>query len=202
VPRSGDHARERLREAALDLYAQQGYENTTTAQIAARAGVTERTYFRHFADKREVLFDGETELRDVLCGAVAAAAADLPPLPVLESAFLAAVPLFVAGRPVAERRRAVIAVTPALQERALAKTSALAAALADALTARGVTAPTAALAAQLALAAFGWAVGAWAGTSAEELARAIIKSGQEVRVLTAGHSAPPTRVRSRPAAQP
>lgn len=189
MPRSGDHARERLREAALALYAEQGYDTTTTAQIAARAGVTERTYFRHFTDKREVLFDGEAELRDVLCEAVAAAAADLPPLPVLQSAFLAAVPLFVAGRPIAERRQAVIAVTPALQERALAKTAALAAALADALTARGVTAPTAALAAQVALAAFGWAAGAWAGTSAEELATLIVNAGHEVRVLTAGRAA-------------
>jgi len=185
MPRSGDQARARLREAALELYDQQGYDDTTTAQIAARAGVTERTYFRHFADKREVLFDGEAELHEVLVGAIEVAPADLPPLQVLERAFIAAVPLFVAGRPVAERRQAVIAVTPALQERALAKTAALAAAMADALIARGVAAPTAALAAQVALAAFGRAVGAWSDSSAQELTDLIVAASQEVRTLTA-----------------
>src|SRR5690349_25179007 len=93
MPRSGAEARARLREAALDLYGEQGYEATTTVQIAARAGVTERTYFRHFADKREVLFDGETELRDTMCGAVAAAPDDLSPLALVLRAYVAAVPL-------------------------------------------------------------------------------------------------------------
>ena len=73
MPRDGAAARARLCAAALELYRQHGYEATTTAQIAARAGVTERTYFRHFADKREVLFDGEEHLRSVLATAVAAA---------------------------------------------------------------------------------------------------------------------------------
>lgn len=64
------NARGRLAEAALELYSERGFEQTTVAEIAKRAGLTERTYFRHYADKREVLFGG-TELRDLLVGAVA-----------------------------------------------------------------------------------------------------------------------------------
>ena len=81
MPRDGAQARARLREAALELYRERGYDETTAAQIAARAGVTERTYFRHFADKREVLFDGEAELRAILVDAIATAPAGLAPAP-------------------------------------------------------------------------------------------------------------------------
>jgi AcrR family transcriptional regulator len=130
--------RARLCEAALELYREHGYDGTAAAQIAARAGVTGRTYFRHFADKREVLFDGEAELAAILAAAVAAAPAGLAPLPVLVRAFAAAVPLPVLNRPVAEQRAQVIAVTPALQERAYAKTAALTDALANALADRGI----------------------------------------------------------------
>ena len=133
MPRDGTKARARLRQAALELYRERGYDETTTAQIAARAGVTERTYFRHFPDKREVLFDGEAELRTIVLEAVAAAPAGLAPLPVLLRGLTAAVPLLIANRSVAAQRAEVIAVTPALQERAYAKTAALADALAQAL---------------------------------------------------------------------
>ena len=151
----------RLREAALDLYLDRGYDETTTAQIAERAGVTERTYFRHFADKREVLFDGERELHDVMVGAIADAPLDARPLALVSAAYTAAVPLFVAGRPIALRRAAVIAVTPALKERAQAKSAALADALVAALVQRGVPDATARLAAQLGSAAFERASSEW-----------------------------------------
>src|ERR1700679_2432751 len=88
----------RLQRAALELYAERGFDRTTTADIAALAGVTERTYFRHFPDKREVLFDGEAELLSALAGAVLAAPADLPPLPALLAAFLSVVPTFERDR--------------------------------------------------------------------------------------------------------
>jgi AcrR family transcriptional regulator len=83
MPRSGEEARRRLQQAALELYLERGYDATTTAQIAERAGVTERTFFRHFADKREVFFDGEAVLRSALITAIAKAPEDLGPLPVL-----------------------------------------------------------------------------------------------------------------------
>jgi AcrR family transcriptional regulator len=70
MPRNGEKVRRRLQQAALELFGERGYEETTAANIAAKAGVTERTFFRHFADKRDVLFGGETELGDVLATAV------------------------------------------------------------------------------------------------------------------------------------
>jgi AcrR family transcriptional regulator len=113
------------------------------------AGFTERTFFRHFADKREVFFGGEAQLRDLLTGAVAAVPAGTRPLPTLRAAFHQAVPLIERNLPVTERRMPVIVATPALRERALAKSEALVAALTDALRARGVAEPLAVLCAQV-----------------------------------------------------
>jgi AcrR family transcriptional regulator len=183
MPRSGAEARARLREAALDLYGEQGYEATTTAQIAARAGVTERTYFRHFADKREVLFDGEAELRDVLVGAIASAPDELPPLSLVLGAYTAAVPLFVAGRPVAERRAQIIVTSAALQERAHAKSAGLTEAMIGALEQRGLPEPTARLAARAGAAIFERGIRAWGGESATELASLVSLAAEEWRAL-------------------
>jgi AcrR family transcriptional regulator len=183
MPRSGAQARERLREAALALYGADGYDATTTAQIAERAGVTERTFFRHFADKREVLFEGEQELRAVMVDAVAAAPPDTPPLAAVQHALVAAVPLFVRGRSVAERRAPIIAATPALQERAHAKSAALVSALTAALAARGIPQPSAMLTAQVGMAAFSRAMQSWDGRSAVQLERLIGAAMDEVRAL-------------------
>lgn len=183
MPRSGAQARARLREAALDLYAERGYEATTTAEIAARAGVTERTYFRHFADKREVLFDGEVELREVMIAAIAAAPDATAPLSLVLGAYTAATPLFVAGRPIAERRARIIATSPALQERAHTKSAALTEALVAALERREVAEPTARLAARAGAAVFERASRAWTGTSAEDLAALIAQAAHELRTL-------------------
>jgi AcrR family transcriptional regulator len=183
MPRDGAAARARLREAALELYAERGYDATTTAQIAERAGVTERTYFRHFADKREVLFDGETELHDVMVGAIAAAPDATSPLGLVIAAYVAAVPLFVKGRPVAVRRAEVIAVTPALQERAHAKTAALGEAIVAALQERGIPEPTARLATQVGAAAFQRAGAEWYPHPRRDLAALIATAADEVRAL-------------------
>lgn len=183
MPRSGDEARRRLREAALELYRLQGYDATTTAQIAARAGVTERTYFRHFADKREVLFGGESELWDTMTGAIAGAPPQTSPLDLVMGAHLAAVPLFVAGRPVALRRAELIDATPALQERAHAKTAALAEAVVESLTARRIPEPTARLAAQVGAAAFQRAAAQWYADPSLDLATLIREAVDEVRRL-------------------
>lgn len=183
MPRSGEEARRRLREAALELYAERGYDATTTAEIAARAGVTERTFFRHFADKREVLFGGETELRDVMVDAIADAPAGTVPLDLVTSAYLAAIPLFVEGRPVAVRRARLIADAPALQERAHAKSAALADAVVTALVARGVPEPTARLAAQVGAAAFQRAGAEWYADPSRDLATLVHGAVDEVRGL-------------------
>lgn len=186
MPRSGAQARARLREAALDLYAERGYDATTTAQIAARAGVTERTYFRHFADKREVLFDGESELREVMIAAIASVSAQdaLSPLSLILRAYTAAIPLFVAGRPIAERRARIILTSPALQERAHTKSATLTEALVAALEQRGIPEPTARLAARAGAAIFERASRAWTGTSAEDLAALITQASDELHALT------------------
>ena len=183
MPRDGSKARARLREAALELYLERGYDLTTTAHIAARAGVTERTYFRHFADKREVLFDGESQLTDILVSAVASAPPGLAPFRVLVQALTAAVPLLIANRPIAEQRGRVIAVTPALQERAYSKIAALTDSLTLALTQRGTAPPTARLAAQVAMAAFDRASRHWADNPTTNLSAAIAGAANEIREL-------------------
>src|SRR5215472_3630839 len=73
-------ARGRLERAALELYGERGFEQTTVAEIAGRAGLTERTFFRHFADKREVLFAGSAALRDLIVNAVTSAPASATPI--------------------------------------------------------------------------------------------------------------------------
>ncbi|WP_285632439.1 TetR/AcrR family transcriptional regulator [Actinoallomurus iriomotensis] len=169
MPRNRDAVRLRLQEAALDLYLERGYDKTTTGDIAAHAGVTERTFFRHFADKREVFFDGETELRDLLTDAVTAVPVGTRPLPTLRAAFHQVVPLIERNLPVTERRAPVIAATPALQERALAKSAALVATLTDALRARGVAEPLAALCAQVGMDTYSTAIRRWRADRTDDL---------------------------------
>ena len=169
MPRNGDEVRQRLQEAALELYLERGYDKTTAGDIAARAGFTERTFFRHFADKREVFFGGETQLRDLLTAAVAAVPAGTRPLPALRAAFHQAVPLIERNLPVTERRAPVIFATPALRERALAKKAALVAALTDALRARGVAEPLAALCAQVGMDTYTTAIRRWGADRTDDL---------------------------------
>jgi len=183
VPRSGEQARFRLRAAALELYGERGYETTTTAQIAELAGVSERTFFRHFPDKREVLFDGETELITIMTSAIEAAPADLTPLLLVMTAYAAAVPLLVANRTVAEQRAQVIATTPALQERAHAKGAALLEAVTTAVVERGVPQPTARLAAQVGAAVFDRATHAWNDQPGRDLHDLLTAATAEARQL-------------------
>src|SRR6185437_8779814 len=151
MPRSGEDARIRLRQAALELFSERGYDATTAAEIAARAGVTERTFFRHFPDKREALCDGEL-----------AAPAHATPMEALFHAFRSVEPMISANRAFAEPREAVIAQTPALQERVLTKTAGLIATLSAALRRRGVDEAVAGLAAQVGMAALSYAARTWA----------------------------------------
>ena len=161
MPRSGAPARRRLQDAALALYREQGYADTTTAQIAAAAGVTERTFFRHFIDKREVFFDGEPQLRALWLEALADLPTDVPPIPALLAAAQRTVPLLEANRAVVQARRPVIDATPALRERETAKAAHLVEALAETLVARGVAPPRAHLAAQVGFATIARATSGW-----------------------------------------
>ena len=183
MAKNEDDVRARLRDAALKLFARHGYDRTTAAEIATLAGVTERTFFRHFPDKREVLFDGEAMVQAVLTGAVAAAPADLGPLATLFRAFRSFQPTIEARRPYAKLRHEVIAVTPALHERELAKTDALAEGLAAALRARGVADLPAALAARIGMAAFVKATVAWLDDPETDLGERIDCAHREVKAL-------------------
>jgi AcrR family transcriptional regulator len=180
--------RERLQEAALELYVSRGFDNTTAADIAQAVGLTERTFFRHFADKREVLFDGQDVLEQAFLDGVAAAAPDASPLGMVESALSAAGEFFPPERRDHSRRRqTVIAGNPALRERELLKLAGLATVVADALRARGVSEATAMLAAQSGLNVFGVAFVAWIAEGEErsfpEIEREVLG---ELVAMTAG----------------
>jgi AcrR family transcriptional regulator len=128
------NGRRRLREAALDLYGERGYDRTTAAEIAERAGLTERTFFRHFGDKREVLFEGEAALQDLLVQTVAGLPESVPPREAIAAGLQAMAVSLQPRRDDLRRREAIIAAHPELRERELIKLAALSAALADALT--------------------------------------------------------------------
>lgn len=150
----------RLEKAALELYDEQGYEATTVAQIAARAGVTERTFYRHFTDKREVLFK-TNPLAGVFREAVASAEDASRPFDLVVHALTEGAPFLQERGELARRRHAVISATPELQEREQAKLSALARELADALIERGVAPDTAAVAGGMGIAVFRVAYERW-----------------------------------------
>jgi AcrR family transcriptional regulator len=176
-------ARVRLQQAALELFRERGYDRTTAAEIAARAGVTERTFFRHFPDKREVLFDGEATLRAALTASIAGAPDGLGPLDMLFRAFRSAESLLEDNRPFAKPRHEVISITPALHEREMAKTAALADALAAALKARGVEDLRAELAARTGMAAFVHATVSWLDNPQPSLGERLDLASRELKTL-------------------
>ena len=155
-------ARERLQAAALELFATRGFEQTTAAEIAQSVGLTERTFFRHFSDKREVLFYGQEQFLQAFVDGVDAAPPGASPLEVVASALHAAGSFFPDDRrPYSRMRQAVIDQNPALQEREGHKLAGLAATVAGALRARGVAEPAATLAAESGATVFGIAFAQW-----------------------------------------
>src|ERR1700688_723738 len=158
-------AQGRLQQAALALYGERGFEQTTVAEIAKRAGLTERTFFRYFADKREVLFWGAGALQEFIVGTVASAPDSAAPIDAVAAALEAAGALFEERREGARQRQAVIAANAELQERELIKLASLASAVAAALRQRGVTDPAASLAAEAGIAVFRIAFDRWTSES-------------------------------------
>src|SRR5262249_8029357 len=140
-------ARGRMMLAAMDLYSERGYDQTTVAEIAKRAGLTERTFFRHFADKREVLFSGSAQLQEAIVGGLPGAPESAPPIEAVAVGIEAAGG-FLRERDYSRRRQAIIAANPVLQERELIKMASLASAIAGALRKRGVSDPAASLTAE------------------------------------------------------
>ena len=148
-------ARERMVLAAVDLFTEQGYDATTVAQIAERAGVTKSTFFRHFPDKRELLVAGQEALSQLLTEGIAEAPQTASPLEAvaagLERASSAMGPM---NRELGPRLKAAIAASAELQDRDALKSVGLAAAMTSALLARGVPDPIARLAAEIGVLAF------------------------------------------------
>jgi AcrR family transcriptional regulator len=179
------NARGRLQLAALELYSERGYDQVTVAEIARHAGLTERTYFRYFADKREVLFYGGGILQDRIVQAIADAAVGLPPLDTVGTALESAAEV-IPGREFAVRRQAVIKANPELLERELIKLATLASAIAGALRERGVPDHAASLAAEAGVAVFKVAFERWvSGVASQSLALVIRQSMAELKTVTA-----------------
>jgi AcrR family transcriptional regulator len=180
-------ARGRLGQAAMELYLERGFDQATVAEIAERAGLTERTFFRHFADKREVLFSGAGELQDRLVGAVAGAPEAASPIDVIASALDVAGTMLQKNREFAQRRQRVITANPELQERELIKLANLASSMAEALRQRGVDDQSARLAAEAGVAVFKIAFERWINESAPgDLPLVMRESLKELKAVTEG----------------
>jgi AcrR family transcriptional regulator len=189
VARWEPNTRERLVRAALDLFTEQGYDATTVSEIAERAGgLSKMSFFRHFPDKREVLFAaGQEAHSQILADAIAAAPEGATPLQAVAAAVDALAATFTDDRrEFAARLLAIVAAHPELRERAASKHLGLVAAVTGALEKRGVPELTASLAAELGIRAFdrafaGWADPAGSRTLTELTGRAL----GELRAATA-----------------
>jgi AcrR family transcriptional regulator len=191
-------ARERLVVAAVDLFTEQGYDATTVAQIAERAGVTKSTFFRHFPDKRELLVAGQETLSRLLAEGIAEAPGGASPLEAVAAGLeRASTVMSPVTRELAPRLKAAVAASAELRERDALKSVGLAAAMTAALVARGVPDPTAALASELGVLAFKRGYAEWSeGTrdARDELAGYTLAALDELRAASAtltGPAVPP-----------
>jgi AcrR family transcriptional regulator len=177
----------RLMQAAITLFDRQGYDETTVAEIAEHAGLTKRTFFRHFADKREVLFQGAEELEQLWVGGVSAAPSDASALAAVVAGLKPVIAILAERHEFARIRGRIIATNPELQERELIKLQALAAAITAALQERGVAHHTAVLAAQMGVTVFHIAFARWVDQDdPAAFPRLTEESLGELRSVTAG----------------
>jgi AcrR family transcriptional regulator len=177
----------RLADAALDLYVAQGYEQTTVAQIAEQTGLTARTFFRHFADKREVLFAGSGRLVQEMADALASAPDGTAPLAAVGAALDAAAGMLGDNLAYSRRRSSVIAANAELRERELIKMATLADALTEGLVGRGLAEPDARLAAEAGAAVFRIGFERWvAGPDDGDLGALLRQSLEQLRGLASG----------------
>ncbi|GGP66656.1 TetR/AcrR family transcriptional regulator [Saccharothrix coeruleofusca] len=176
----------RLRQAAMELFVERGYEQTTVAEIAQRAGLTARTFFRHFADKREVLFASSAVLLDRLAEAVEDAPASASTMTAVLAALDAAAAVLGGQHETARQRYSIISANAELRERELIKLASLSAAIADGLRRRGVADPEASLAAEAGIAVLRVAFEHWlSGPADQDLARIVRQSFDQLKTLTA-----------------
>ena len=179
-------ARGRLEQAAFELFRERGFDQTTVTDIAARAGVDKRTFYRLFGDKREALFSGGKDLQDLLVRKVAEAPAEADPLGAILAALdHAAGEVFSDRLEMARGRQQIILSSPDLTERELRKMGSLALALADALRARAVTETAAVLAAESGVTVFRVAFSRWVADGNDvPLDKLISATAEELRAVT------------------
>ncbi len=182
-------ARQRLVLAAVDLFGEQGYDDTTVAQIAERAGVTRSTFFRHFGDKRELLSAGQAVLSDLMSEGVESAPPGSSPLTAVAAGLeRAAGAMGPVNHDLGPRLTAIVATSTELQERSLLKEAGLAASMSAALARRGVQEAPARLAAEMGVLAFSRGFAAWSQgerTGSDDLARAVAAALAELRAAAA-----------------
>ncbi len=179
-------ARGRLAQAALELYLERGFDQATVAEIAERAGLTERTFFRHFGDKREVLFGGQEALHELVSNTIATQPDSAAPMAAMGAALATFAELLGQRRDFARQRQIVIDANASLQERELIKLTSLAATAARALRDRGVTEPAASLAAEAGIAAFRVAFTRWIQDDDRELTEFVSEALAVLETVTAG----------------
>ncbi len=179
------NAHDRLQQAALDLYGERGFEQTTVAEIAQRAGLTERTFFRYFADKPEVLFSGAGALQEFVVARVAEAPDSAAPMDAVAWALEATAGFFQERHESSTQRQAVIEANAELRERELIKLATLASAIAEQLRRRGVSDPAASLTAEAGIAVFKTAFERWIKEPDErDFAKLIRESLDELKAVT------------------
>ena len=180
-------ARGRLERAAMELFVERGFEQTTVTEIARQAGLTQRTFFRHFADKREVLFAGGGALQEFMVSTVASAPDSAAPIEAVAAALEAAAEALQERREYSRQRMAVIAANPELQERELIKLARLAAAIAEALRGRGVPDPAASLAAETGTTVFRIGIDRWHSEPTQRALVDVIRDSlDELKAVAAG----------------
>jgi AcrR family transcriptional regulator len=171
----------------MELYVEQGFEQTTVAEISDRAGLTARTFFRYFADKREVLFAGSRALLENMVSALDGAPASASVMEAVSAALDAAAQVLGQHRDFSRQRQSVVMSHPELQERELIKMASLATALAGGLRRRGVTDPDASLAAEAGIAVLRLSFERWVSDPQERELQAVMhESLERLRALTAG----------------
>ncbi len=186
MPRWEPNPRERLERAAIELFSEQGYNETTVEQIAAGAGLARSTFFRHFGDKREILFGGQDGLAARLAEGIEKAPSKQTALEAIETAFTDVAEIWFTPerRDLAPRRISVIESNPDLAERELLKRRGITNAITGALRSRGIEEPFTTVAAELATLAFSETIAAWAEPDNTEEFPAIAR-----RVLRRMHTA-------------
>ncbi len=187
MSRWGSDTYVRLEQAALELYLERGFEQTTVAEIAQRAGLTERTFFRYFTDKREVLFGGAGLFQELIGRAVSEAPESASTLEAVVIGLEAAKVVFQENAERSRQRQTIITAHPELQARESSKLTALAATITEALRGRGVADPVARLAAEAGIVIFRAAFEHWIGdTEPREWSHLLRQSLEDFRAVMAG----------------